>query len=636
MAPRLFAVSGFSEGTSFTLEGDEISIGRVETNDIHLPDRSISRRHCAIRNADGVFRIVDLESYNGTLVNGTSIKEQVLRHGDQITLGNILFFFLFDEAQHEADLGPIGFEDDLNAGSTIRLLVKNALYLDPKQVLESRSSSERVARDLSALLKFNIRLNKLRDAESLGHHILDSIFEAMPVERGVAFFIGESLKDITAFLSKNRNPEIQQPIRVSQSILDEVVREKTAILWQNAQVDGAFKNSESLMSSQILSLLCAPLIVGERVGGVIYLDTDDPAHAFDENHLELLTAIAGIASVALENINHIKSLNNENQRLRREFNLEHDMIGEGPRMQSVYRFIEKAAPTASTILICGESGTGKELVANAIHANSERASSPFIAINCAVLSENLLESELFGHEKGSFTGAIARKKGKFELAHGGTLFLDEIGEMVPSLQAKLLRVLQEQKFERVGGTESISVDVRIIAATNRDLESEIKSGRFREDLYYRLNVVSLTMPPLRERTEDILPLAEYFASKYGRKCKRPIAGIARETLACLLAYDFPGNIRELENAIERAVVLGSSATILPEDLPESILESSSSELPAAKYHQAVNEMKKNMILSTLEQANGNYTEAAKLLGIHPANLHRVIRTMKVKHLINKK
>jgi Nif-specific regulatory protein len=636
MNPRLLATSGAFEGKTFALNGGEVSVGREKANDIYLPDRSVSRRHCLIKEQDGVFRILDFASFNGTLVNDVPVKEQTLRHGDRITIGNILFFFLLHESENELSPHPVEMESELNAGSTIRLHRKNALYLNSGQFLKSPSSSDRTARDLSALLKFNIRLNKLRDVEALQQQTLETIFEVLPAERGVILFIGENLQDVSAVFSRHRNSETVRSVRISQTIAEQVIGEAAAILWQNVEAGSAFKQAASLMNSPVNSLLCAPLIIEERVIGVIYLDTAHPAEPFDENHLQFLTAVAGIFSVALENIRHLEWLNNENQRLRREINLEHNMIGESPSMQKVYRFIEKAAPTDATVLIRGESGTGKELVAHAVHANSERSAKPFIAINCAVLTETLLESELFGHEKGAFTGAVAQKRGKLETADGGTLFLDEIGEMLPALQAKLLRVLQEREFERVGGTRTISVDVRLVAATNRDLESEIKTGNFRRDLYYRLNVVALTMPPLRERPEDILLLAEYFAAKYGRKCKRPISGIAKEARAFLLAYDFPGNVRELENAIERAVVLGSSEVILPEDLPESMLESNNAQLPVAEYHRALNEMKKNLILKTLEQAGNNYTAAAKLLGIHPTNLHRLIRTMSLKHLFNKK
>ena len=303
-------------------------------------------------------------------------------------------------------------------------------------------------------------------------------------------------------------------------------------------------------------------------------------------------------------------------------------------MREVFRFIERIAPSDATILIRGESGTGKELVAHAIHNNSERSAKQFVAINCAVLSETLLESELFGYEKGAFTGAVAQKRGRLEVADGGTLFLDEVGELTPATQAKLLRVLQERQFERLGSTRSITVDVRIIAATNRNLEEAIKSGTFRQDLYYRLNVISLTLPSLRDRREDIPLLANYFVAKYSKKCKRLVSGISPEARACLVAYDWPGNVRELENAIERAVVLGNTEYLMPEDLPESLLATAADVQNNSNYHEAVNEMKKKIILRAIEQANGNYTEAAKLLGIHSTNLHRLIRTLGLRSSIS--
>jgi Nif-specific regulatory protein len=327
----------------------------------------------------------------------------------------------------------------------------------------------------------------------------------------------------------------------------------------------------------------------------------------------------------------VERLEDENRRLQDEINIEHNMVGESAPMRSVYRFISRVAPSDATLLITGESGTGKELVARAMHTNSPRAGKPFVAINCAALTETLLESELFGHERGAFTGAVAQKKGKLEVGEGGTVFLDEMGELAPALQAKLLRVLQEREFERVGGTRPIHIDVRLIAATNRNLSESVKKGAFRQDLYYRLNVVSLEMPPLRERRDDIPLLAAYFASKAGERSKRHVRGISPQARACLTSYDWPGNVRELENAIERAVVLGSTEFILPEDLPEAVLEA---EPPAgvsiARYHETVAGAKRQAILRAVEQAGGNYTEAAKLLGVHPNYLHRLIRNMNLR------
>ena len=270
-------------------------------------------------------------------------------------------------------------------------------------------------------------------------------------------------------------------------------------------------------------------------------------------------------------------------------------------------------------------------MARAVHSNSGRTDKPFVAINCAAITETLLESELFGHERGAFTGAVSQKKGKLEVAEGGTVFLDEIGELAVPMQAKLLRVLQEREFERVGGTRSIKLDVRLIAATNRDLKEASRTGSFRADLYYRLNVVSLHMPALRERREDIPLLAAFFAAQYGEKVKRRVAGISPEARACLQRYDWPGNVRELENAIERAVVLGSTELLLVDDLPDSILEETAgSGEPVSALHDGIRDAKKVLIERAIEQANGNYTDAAKILGVHPNHLFRLIRTLNLK------
>jgi Nif-specific regulatory protein len=307
------------------------------------------------------------------------------------------------------------------------------------------------------------------------------------------------------------------------------------------------------------------------------------------------------------------------------------MVGASTGMRKVFEFIRRVAPTDSTVLVQGESGTGKELVAHAIHRNSSRADRPFVAINCAAIAETLLESELFGHEKGAFTGAASQKKGKVEVAEGGTLFLDEIGELAPGLQAKLLRVLQEREFERLGGTRPIKLNIRLVAATNRSLPEAVKGGTFRNDLYYRLNVVTLNMPALRERRDDIPLLANFFVAKASRKCSMRMKPLAPETLACLTNYDWPGNVRELENALERALVLGSTDSILPDDLPEAIVEAGSA-APAAtdKYHGTIKETKKQLVLQALQQANGNYIEAAKTLGMHPNSLLRLIRNLDLK------
>jgi len=332
----------------------------------------------------------------------------------------------------------------------------------------------------------------------------------------------------------------------------------------------------------------------------------------------------------------LERLAEENRHLLAESSLEHNMVGESPAMRAVFQFISRAAPTDSTVLISGESGTGKELVARAIHRNSPRAAKAFVAINCAALTETLLESELFGHERGSFTGAIAQKRGKLEMADGGTIFLDEVGETAPAVQAKLLRVLEEHEFERVGGVRTIQVNLRVLAATNTDLAEAVRRGAFRQDLYYRLNVVSITLPPLRERQHDILPLAHHFAAKYAQRAGRQVAGISPTAQRLLTGYHWPGNIRELENAIERAVVLGSAELILAADLPEALRTGDAVAGPAeANYHDAVKEARRLAVLRAIEQAGGRYNEAARLLGLHPNNLHRLIRNLDLREAVKK-
>jgi transcriptional regulator with PAS, ATPase and Fis domain len=351
---------------------------------------------------------------------------------------------------------------------------------------------------------------------------------------------------------------------------------------------------------------------------------------FDGNHLRVLQAIAHISALALENLNQLEKLQQENLSLRAEIGLKHDIVGGGPQIRKVFDFIRKVAPADSTVLIQGESGTGKELVARAIHSNSSRADHPFIAINSAAIAASLLESELFGHEKGAFTGAVAQKKGKVELAEGGSLFLDEISELAPELQAKLLRVLQEREFERVGGTRSIPLNIRLIAATNKSLAQAVESGQFRKDLFYRLNVVAVTLPPLRDRREDIPEMAEYFLRKARSKCQTLAKSISPEAMDCLKQYDWPGNVRELENAIERAAVLGTNDLVRPDDLPESIVEGGNVPGESANYYNALKDFKKQLIQQALQQANGSYLEAAKTLGLHPNSLLRLMRNLNIK------
>ncbi|HZN01812.1 MAG TPA: sigma 54-interacting transcriptional regulator, partial [Pyrinomonadaceae bacterium] len=589
-------------------------IGRETASNLCLADAAVSRRHAKVEKEDRGFVITDLESLNGTFVNDVPVKNRLLEHGDRVRIGDSQFLFLTHEGEATSKSSDIRLDDrQVASGSTVQLRFDDAVYL--------------MARDLSALMKVSTTINSIRGLDDLLQRLLEQLFEVVPAQRGAILLTDEGSFETSLVFGLDRARGKEQAVNVSMTIVQQVLRDGVALLSS----DGASESTtatQSLISTRAHSVMCVPLILFERKIGVLYLDTTLPRDRFNRDHLQLVTAIAGIAAVAIENARQFEWLETENERLLADVNIEHNMVGESPPMQRIYHFISKVAPTDATVLISGESGTGKELAARAMHRNSKRAQKAFIAVNCAALNESLLESELFGHEKGSFTGALAQKKGRLEIADGGTLFLDEVAELTPALQVKLLRVLQEREFERVGGTVTIKVDLRLIAATNKNLEEAIEAGQFRQDLYYRLNVVSLEMPALRDRREDIMLLANYFVDKYGARCNRKLKGFSKETRNFLTAYDWPGNVRELENTIERAIVLGTTDWILPEDLPEAVLETKVMvEGSVPSYHQALIQHKKQIILRAMEQAKNNHAEAARLLGVHPNYLHRLMTNL---------
>jgi transcriptional regulator with GAF, ATPase, and Fis domain len=617
MHPRIAAISGKLKGAIFSIDVQSLVIGRETAAGLCIADASVSRRHSVIEdNGTEGFVIRDLDSLNGTFVNDVPIKSRQLEHGDRVRIGDSQFLFLLGEGEVNSKSSQVNLEEgQVLSGSTVQIRFDDAMFV--------------MARDLSALMKISTKINAIRGLQDLQQRLLELLFEVVPAQHGAILLTREEVLVDDLIFGLDRTHGKDRSVTVSKTIAQQVLRDGVALIT-NDVVDNKELTTESMISSQAVSVMCVPILMLEQKLGVLYLDTSLKGNEFNTDHLQLVTAISGIAAVAIENARHFEWLQSENQRLLEDVNIEHNMIGEGAAMQRVYHFISKVAPTDSTVLIVGESGTGKELAARAIHRNSKRSQKAFMAVNCAALTETLLETELFGHEKGAFTGALSQKKGRLELSDGGTVFLDEIGELSPTLQVKLLRILQEREFERVGGTQTIKVDIRVLAATNKNLEEAIVDGEFRQDLYYRLNVVSFEMPRLRDRKEDIPLLANYFAQKYSAKCNRRVEGISEEARAYLTSYDWPGNVREFENAIERAVVLGTTDLILPEDLPEALLEQQAPVTSSTSYHEAVASTKKQIILDAMSKSKGSYTEAAKLLRVHPNYLHRLIRNLNLK------
>src|ERR1700704_4612953 len=472
MNPRLTAIAGRLKGSIFAIEDLPVVIGRDTTATLCIADASVSRRHSQIEKEEEDFVILDLESLNGTFINDVPVKRRKLHHGDRLRIGDSQFIFLRHEGDVNSKSSEVHFDDGkMVSGSTLQVRFNDALYL--------------MARDLSALMKVSTTINAIRGVEELQKTLLELLFEVVPAERGAILLIDPSPhgdeKEFASVFGLDRRRGQDESISVSRTVTKWVLHNGESLLISNQTDPKGFEKSDSLLEQRPGSVLCVPLVMLGRTLGVIYLDTKDPQTLFDKDHLQLVSAISAITAVAIQNARHIEWLVSENQRLIADFNIEHNMVGESQSMREVLQFISKVAPTDSTVLLAGESGTGKELVARAIHQNSKRADKPFMGVNCAALAESLLESELFGHEKGSFTGALMQRKGRLEIADNGTVFLDEIGELSPAMQVKLLRVLQEREFERVGGTRSIKVDIRLIAATNRNLEEAVANGGFRPD-----------------------------------------------------------------------------------------------------------------------------------------------------------
>ncbi|HMB51871.1 MAG TPA: sigma 54-interacting transcriptional regulator, partial [Thermoanaerobaculia bacterium] len=481
-------------------------------------------------------------------------------------------------------------------------------------------------------------VNSTLDLSEVLDRTMDLVLEHLHAERGMVVLFEPLTRELDTAVSRNLGrPGADEVGELSESVVRRVIDEREPVVTVDAQVDQRFRGSESIVASNILSILCVPMRIRERFAGAIYVDHTRSRGLFQSADVDFLCAFADQAAVAIEKARLYaeqeaarQRLKEENEALRREILSSHhlgSLIGKSAAIEELKHTLERLAQSDSTVLVRGESGTGKGLVGRIIHHISTRREGPFVQFNCAALPETLVESELFGHEKGAFTGAAGQKPGRFELADGGTIFLDEVGKVSRAVQAKLLRVVEDKQFERVGGTKTLSVDVRIVAATNLNLEEAIASGEFREDLYYRLNIIPIELPPLRQRREDIPYLVQHFLKTISRDLGQEEREIEPRVLDLFDRHPWPGNVRELEAAVHRALVLSSSERLAPTDFSWIALESGDPgaaaavaaavvpELSDGGYEEALSRYDRRLIESALERCEGRIRETARLLGI---------------------
>ena len=491
--------------------------------------------------------------------------------------------------------------------------------------------------DITKALSSTLNLNEVLEK------IIDSTIQLADADRGFLMLAdARGTLEFKIARDRDKEPLEREAFTISLSIVNDVAQRGEPLFISDILEDNRFKDQKSVLDLQLKRAVCVPLVLEKSIIGVIYTDSSRLSPAFSKDDMSIITAFAAQATIAIENaklhgkiVHSQESLAIENLRLRQELSGKYEysgIIGRSKPMQEIFITIQKIAPLTTTILIQGETGTGKELIARAIHFNGTRKGAPLVAINCGAMPKDLLESELFGHKKGAFTGAVSDKAGMFETASGGTIFLDEIGEMPLELQVKLLRVLQEGEIRRIGENVDRRVDVRVIAATNRDLNEDVKTGRFRSDLYYRLCVVPITIQPLRTRREDVLPLTEHFLKKYEAKMNKSGVEISPEAMRLLLVSQWPGNVRELENSIERALALcGDSKLLTPLEFPNLVHETETmnglDEGKSLKERLRVCERK--IIMETLEKTNGKVTKAAELLDVTRQHLHNKIKSYKI-------
>lgn len=602
--------------------GKTVSTGRHHFNDIHLPDPSckVSRFHTALFcDADGIYFSQDLGSRNNTYVNGERRDYGILIDGDKIAIGD--YTLVLQKQIEKARKSEFTLVDD-GVDSDGTKTIFSPKYFQWEEVRQLKDDSE----GLLLLYQLSRLANSGLDIEESLQLIIEELSKALHPDR---IFIALLEREGTGLTCLARSPLDEGNIKVSRTMLQYLLQEKQILITDNALVDERFKRygatARSILKLQIKSAICVPLQWDGETRGILYLDSSRGKGLFKERDLRLINLIGNDLSTFMERGQKYRAVNDEKTCLERRLEMENTIIGISPKIKEVLKTVERLADADVTVLITGETGTGKDLFVEAIHRNSKRKERPFIAVNCAAIPDNLMESEMFG-VIANYPGLHNKEalKGKFELANGGTIFLNEIGELPQRLQAKLLEALETKKIWPLGANRPLSVDIRIIAATNKNLEAEITEGNFRQDLYERLNMFPLYLPPLRERKEDIPLLGGYFIYRSRQKYGKKIDRLSSSCIELLSTYEWPRNIRELKNAIERAIILTDRSVITPDLF---VIKDKVKERP-----KSLADIEKEHIRKVLEYTGGNKEKAFRILGISKQTLYNKIEEYKLPDL----
>jgi transcriptional regulator with GAF, ATPase, and Fis domain len=633
--PKFTVKTGAQPGLEIAMEGNRLVFGRADDCDVVVADNNVSRRHAQAVLLNDLISLMDLNSSNGTYVNELPISRVFLMDGDEVRIGETVLVYS-DDSEARVNLYDRASTAKSSDGEVPRFSREPAIeQIDQTQLfapLQDDSAGDAL-KDIYLKLKTLYRVfHEVAQAQSL-----KEIFEVV----GRALTVGIAAERVIFFLSAEKAGSDWQRFFVHTAARlapQSVTRQESDVILGRAR-DQRHTVVAAIHDSQIEenaepNTVAVPLIRAGAVYGIMYVDNPESGVVFQKNDVDFISTLALQISVRLNQFEQVQQLRQENVQLRRKVDEEHAIIVQNEKMKQILAITARVGESESCVLITGESGTGKELIARAIHNFSRRSSKPLVAVNCAALPDTLLESELFGHEKGAFTGAVERRIGKFELADNGTLFLDEIGDISAAAQAKLLRALQEGEIQRVGGNKTIKVNVRLIAATNKDLAAEVQKANFRQDLYFRIRVIELKLPPLRERKDDIPALAEYFLKQLRQKFPTPVRSVSPEALDALAKYNYPGNVRELRNIIERGMVFATGDAMLPEHLPIEVfqdiqLTTEGQPVPPSVTSEgqplSLAEVEKAHIQNVLKFVKGNKLRAASFLGISRTTLYEKLK-----------